>query len=403
MSKVISFLTNGTPWAIEKSALETIINIAQRENNLEAVLKERGTPLDNTHKVEIRNGVAIIPVTGPMFPRANLFGQISGAYSVEMLAQDLAKTEASADVAGAVLMIDSPGGHTTMINEFANQIANYSKPIVAYVVGQAASAAYWLASATDKIVIDNTAIVGSIGVVAAFSQGDKGIIEIVSSNAQDKRPDLTTDAGKAVVQTIVDDMESVFIQSIMDFRGLTREQVTALRGGVVIGAKAVEQGFADSIGSLESVIHDLTQRGSFMDLAKLKADHKDVYQAAFNEGVGSVTASLSAERSAGSEAERTRISAILNHEAAQGREAQAKALALDTDLTVDAAAKVLAVSPKVEPQAKGDQFSRHMAKLGNPDAGADAESDQQTDNVVAMQGWSKAFKQATAHLGGKRS
>ncbi|MBK8706679.1 MAG: S49 family peptidase [Saprospiraceae bacterium] len=195
MSRIISYLTNGTPWAIEQSALETIIAIAQRDNNLEAVLQERGRPMENTHKVEVRNGVAIVPVTGALFPRANLFSQVSGAYSVEMLATDLAQTVNDPNVKATVLMIDSPGGNTVMINEFANQVADYPKPIVAYVVGQAASAAYWIAAAADKIILDSTAMVGSIGIVAAFSAPDSKTIEIVSSNAQDKRPDITTDAG----------------------------------------------------------------------------------------------------------------------------------------------------------------------------------------------------------------
>lgn len=393
----IGFITAGTPWAIEAEALRTIIGIAQRENNLEAVLKERGAPMDNTHKVEIRSGIALIPVTGPLFPRANLFGQISGAYSVEMLAQDLAATEINPDVKSTILVIDSPGGHTTMINEFANQVADYSKPIVAYVVGQAASAAYWIASAADKIVMDSAALVGSIGVVAAFDAKDSGTIEIVSSNAPDKRPDITGDAGRAVIQTIVDDMEAVFIDAVSKFRGLNRDQVTALRGSVVVGAKAVNMGFADEIGSLESVINSLTNQGNPMDLQQLKADHPSVYQAAFAEGAASVDGkALKAD-------EITRISAILNHEHAAGREAQAKVLALETDMSAEQAAKVLAVSPKAETQAAGDAFAKAMGNIPNPKVGADNqdESDESSTDTAA-QGWGQAFAKVAVINGGKR-
>lgn len=396
-SRVVNFITNGTPWAIEAEALRTIIGIAQRENNLEAVLKERGAPMDNTHKVEVRQGVALIPVTGPLFPRANLFMQISGAYSVEMLAQDLAATETNPDVKATVLVIDSPGGHTTMINEFANQIDAYSKPIVAYVVGQAASAAYWLASAADKIVMDSSALVGSIGVVAAFAANDSKTIEIVSSNAPDKRPDIATDGGRAVIQTIVDDMEAVFIDAVSGFRGMSRDQILALRGGVAVGAKAVTMGFADEIGSLESVINFLNQQESPMDLQQLKANHPEVYQAAFAEGAASVDAkAVKAEQI-------ERIGAILNHEHAAGREAQAKVLALKTDMTAEQAAEVLAASPKVEAQASGDQFSQHMAKLGNPKVGADNEEDADpSPTETAAQGWGKAFAKVSVLNGGKK-
>jgi len=374
MSRVLSFLTNGTPWAIEQSALESIINIAERENNLEAVLKERGEPLDNSYKIEVRDGIALIPVTGPLFPRANLFSEISGAYSVEMLAKDLQEAKMNADIRGAILVMDSPGGHTTMINEFANQVADFGKPIVTYVVGQAASAAYWIASASDQIILDSTAMVGSIGVVAGFASSDNKNIEIVSSNAPDKRPDMATEEGRGVIQAVVDDMEAVFINAVVDFRSMDRETVTALRGGVVIGAKAVERGFADQVGNLESTILQL-QMENPMDLATLKADHADVYQAAFDLGAASIDAN-SAELK-GQTSERERISAIVNHTEASGREAQAMAFALDTDLNAEAAGKVLAVSPKATPivAAAGGQLDAHMTALGNPDVGADGDGD----------------------------
>ena len=397
-NRAIGFITNGTPWAIEAEALRTIIGIAQRENNLEAVLKAHGAPMDNTHKVEIRNGVALIPVTGPLFPRANLFGQISGAYSVEMLALDLAATEANPDVKSTVLVIDSPGGHTTMINEFANQVADYSKPIMAYVVGQAASAAYWIAAATDKIVMDSAALVGSIGVVAAFGASDGSTIEIVSSNAPDKRPDISTADGQAVILTVINDMESVFIDAVVKFRGLSREQVTALRGSVAVGAKAVNMGFADEVGSLESVINSLTNQENPMDLQQLKAAHPDVYQAAYAEGAASVDGkALKADEIA-------RISAILNHEHSAGREAQAKVLALNTEMSVEQAAMVLAVSPKAETQASSDSFTKHMAGIKNPIVGADGEDEaDETPREAAAAGWGKAFTKATASVikGGK--
>lgn len=405
MTRVMELITDGTPWAIERSALETIITIARRENNLEAVLKQRGEPLDNTHKVEIRDGVALIPVNGPLFPRANLFGQISGAYSVEMLAQDLAKTATDPSVKAAILVFDSPGGRTTMINEFAQQIADYPKPITAYVTGMAASAAYWLAAAADRIVVDATAMVGNIGVVAAFAKDDKGIIEIVSSNAPDKRPDISTDAGRAVIQRVVDDMEAVFIQSVMDYQGLSRDQITSIRGTVLVGAQAVKMGFADSVGSLENVISELSKRGKPMDIQTLKAEHGDVYQAVFQEGINSAKTEAAAASSAAAKAERERISAIINHAEAEGRQGQAQALALETDLTPEAASKVLAASPKIA-AASGDQFAEYMAKLSNPKIGADGGDGDDNDDAktkgVVIKGWANAFGKAQAMNGGKR-
>lgn len=369
MSHIANFLNNGSAWAITQSAFEQIHQIANRENNLEAVLKERGKPLDNSHKVEMRDNVAIIPIQGALFPRANLFSEISGAYSVEMLARDLNAAQNNPNVKAVVLQIDSPGGHTTMINEFANQIKAFDKPIVAYVVGQASSAAYFIAAATDKIYLDAMAMVGSIGIVTGFSKKETGIIEIVSSNAPDKRPDLETDAGKAVIQSLLDDMESVFVESVMLNRGLTYEQVTNLRGGVLVGAKAVSAGFADEISNLEAVIASLNMEFN-MDLSTLKAEHSAVYQAAFDEGKQSINASSLIA------SERARISAILSCEEAKGRELQAQTLALETELDATQAAKILAAAPQTLEHKKDSGFVAHMNSLKNHQVGASADPDE---------------------------
>jgi ClpP class serine protease len=379
MSHIIDFLNNGTPWAITESALQTIHTIANGENNLEAVLKERGKPLDNTHQVITRDNVAVIPIQGALFPRANLFSEISGAYSVEMLARDLNAAQTNPNIKAVVLQIDSPGGHTTMINEFSAQIKAFDKPIVSYVVGQAASAAYWIAAASDKIYLDSTAMVGSIGVVAAFSKKDTGTTEFVSSNAPDKRPDLATDEGRATIQSLVDDMESVFIESIVTNRGMNRDQITNLRGGVLVGSKAVSAGFADEISNLEAVIASLNMEFN-MDLSTLKADHSAVYQAAFDEGKNSINASALVAQ------ERERVSAILACEEAKGRELQAQTLALETDLNAQQAAKILASAPigstielKPIPVAL-NPFEQHMNSLNKFNVGVGANQDDSEQN-----------------------
>jgi hypothetical protein len=78
----------GEPWAITESALNNILTIASRENaSIESISARLGRELDNSHVAEIRDGVAIIPVVGPLFRYANLFTAISGASSYEILAK----------------------------------------------------------------------------------------------------------------------------------------------------------------------------------------------------------------------------------------------------------------------------------------------------------------------------
>ncbi len=130
--------------------------------------------------------------------------------------RDFRVAEASADVQRHVMLVDSPGGGVVSgVGEAAEALRNSTKPITAFVTGTGASLAYWLASQAQEIVLDRAAAVGSIGVVATVSQqvapGQDGrqTFEIVSSGAPMKRPDVSTDEGRAAMQADIDAVEAV--------------------------------------------------------------------------------------------------------------------------------------------------------------------------------------------------
>lgn len=261
-------LAASRPWLIQRAGLETILAVADRCGDPQALQTKLGRPLDNARTVTMRDGVAVIPISGPIFRHANLFTEISGATSTDELARDIQTALDNPYVRGIVLEIDSPGGEATGINELAAMIraARGSKRIVAYGGGTVASAAYWIASAAGEVVIDNTALLGSIGVVMSYldtsqrdSKADVRRIEIVSSQSPDKRVDPATEAGRAKVQIVVDALADVFVSAVAANRGVTPDTVLADfgQGGVLVGAAAVSAGMADRIGSLESVISEL--------------------------------------------------------------------------------------------------------------------------------------------------
>ena len=255
------------PWAILQDNLDQILAIAERELaeiDIEALEARIGRRLENGQVTAVRDGVAIVPVTGPIFRRANLLTRISGATSIDVLATDITTALEDPAVKAVVLNIDSPGGQMNGNNELAKMIAASRglKPIVAYVGGAGASAAYWIASAAERIVVDETAALGSIGVLLALPRGrGDGPIEFVSSNAPKKRPDIASDAGRAQVQALADKLGRVFAESVAANRGLPVERIEAEfgQGDLLIGADAVAAGMADAIGSLESVIAALAQ------------------------------------------------------------------------------------------------------------------------------------------------
>ena len=61
-------------------------------------------------------------VEGPIVRYADLFTEISGATSIETLAQDLHSALNDNTISGIVLNIDSPGGEVNGTSEFADMV-----------------------------------------------------------------------------------------------------------------------------------------------------------------------------------------------------------------------------------------------------------------------------------------
>jgi ClpP class serine protease len=274
-----------TPWAIVPEYLEAIEAIAARcldaevlarlaEDGHAARLDQArvavaavGQPMPGAQSATIRDGVAVVPMLGTIFPRANLIGASTGGTSLDALMHDLRLAERTEAVDRIVLMVDSPGGVVASLGEAADGIRLAQKPVTAFVSGMGASAAYWLASQAREVVMDRSASVGSIGVVATMSrqegpdQNGRRAYEVVSSGAPMKRPDVTTEEGRAAIQADVDAIEAVFVADVAAGRGVSVERVRADfgRGAMVPAARAVSLGMADRIGTLESVLAPLNQ------------------------------------------------------------------------------------------------------------------------------------------------
>ncbi|MGA7425850.1 MAG: ATP-dependent Clp protease proteolytic subunit [Rhodoplanes sp.] len=118
--------------------------------------------LAGTNRTFLIDGVAILPVTGPIFPRANMMTEYSGATSINTLTDDYRKALDSAEVGAILMLLDSPGGQVSGINAFADIVAAGTKKkyTTAFVAGSAASAAYWIASAASEIAMERTGIIG---------------------------------------------------------------------------------------------------------------------------------------------------------------------------------------------------------------------------------------------------
>lgn len=348
------------PWLMLPEALDTLLAIADRQGSPEALEARLGRELDNARTVTVRDGVAIIPVTGPIFRYANLFTRISGATSTQVLATDLQAALDNPQVRSIVLNVDSPGGEANGISELADMVytARARKRVVAYIGGTGASAAYWIASAASEVVINDTGIAGSIGAalevrLRSEEEGGKRY-ELVSRNAPNKRPDLSTEAGRAKIAETIDALGDVFAAKVGAYLGVKPEDVPAMgdHGGLKVGAAAVEAGLAHRLGSLEALITEMaspaaTQRKPSMTIVRTTAE----LQAAIAAGTDPQTIQIAASEpvdveaikaeagTAAAKAERERITGI-HALAAKGFEREVAA-AIENGSSVEATALTL--------------------------------------------------------------
>ncbi|MCB8835946.1 S49 family peptidase [Aurantimonas sp. VKM B-3413] len=335
------------PWAMLPERVAELIEIAGRENEVtpEALEAYRARSVPSAEKLGLRGNVAVLPVIGPLFRRANLFTEFSGATSYDILRRDFQVALDDPSITAIVLNVDSPGGEANGCDELAAAIyaARSQKRIVSYVGGMAASGGYWIASAASEIVVAEGALLGSIGVALAVTDTSarderNGVkrIEFVSSQSPHKRPDPQSDSGREQLQRMVDQLATVFIAAVARHRGVSEAKVleTFGQGGVETGAQAIAAGMADRVGSFEGVVADLsrasdgrtpsqsrrlsmseTNGGPAAETAGIsKADHDRAVAAARSEG-----------ETAGATSERGRIAAVIAAEGVEGNPAKISA------------------------------------------------------------------------------
>jgi capsid assembly protease len=277
------------PWAMTPEKLQELQAIYATHCRGEkidiAALEARlGGPLNNEpskYKI-LPGGVAVLPIEGVMAPKANLFMQISGGASTQMLGQQVRAAMADSMVTSMILAIDSPGGSVFGTPELGQIIREASavKPIVSVAEAIMASAAYWAGSAANAVYITGpTVTVGSIGVLAThnYKPNASGVVTEVSAGkykriASTEAP-LTKD-GQAYLQSQVDHIYSVFVDAVAANRGTGTEAVLERMadGRVFIGQQAIDAGLVDGVSTVESMAEQLATNPT-----KFKTRHKAVF------------------------------------------------------------------------------------------------------------------------------
>lgn len=212
------------------------------------------------------DGVQVIPVRGVVVPRGS-GGWFQTVTSCQSVAGRLREALANSRVERIVLDIDSPGGDVMGVVELANEIyaARGQKRIVAVANGLMASAAYWIGSAADEVVITPSGLAGSVGVVAVHFDhsamlAEAGITPSLIYAGRHKvegNPyEPLGDEARGQIQSEVDRYHEMFITAVALHRGVSASVVRdEFGGGRTFGASAaVQLGMADRVGTLDDVI-----------------------------------------------------------------------------------------------------------------------------------------------------
>lgn len=267
----------GGDWAITEDAFIGINQKLQEmpkmmsanEKSLEAVRSEY---LEKTYSVKIRNGVAIIPVTGPIFRYYNWYCYYFGASACDILARDFTTALHNSNVYAIVFVFDTPGGQVAGINELGKMIYQARKknkvPITAYVDGMMCSAGLWLGAMCGDIVLDQTAQIGSYGVMTTYYDTRKWLNEIgvkelqfIASQSPKKNLPAYTDEGRSAIQKRLDKLAEVFAQNLALGYGVDITTVYEKfgQGEVFVGQDAIDAGLADRFGSFEETLQLLAK------------------------------------------------------------------------------------------------------------------------------------------------
>lgn len=262
-----------TPWAILPEQLAVLEEIVLRHVAGEKLSAEEihARTAGAARPAEARRGaVAVLPVFGTIVPRADLLTEVSGATSAERLGRRFDELMQDPQVDAVVLDVNSPGGQVWGVQELSQQIfeARGAKPVIAVAQHLMASAAYWIGSAADEIVMTPSAEAGAIGVFAVHQDlsvqlANRGIRTSLISAGRYKvegNPfEPLGEEARAAIQASVNENYAAFVGSVARNRGVGAEQVRAGfgEGRLVSARQAVEMGMADRIGSVDQVVREL--------------------------------------------------------------------------------------------------------------------------------------------------
>ncbi|MBW6514771.1 MAG: signal peptide peptidase SppA [Candidatus Syntrophosphaera sp.] len=172
--------------------------------------------------------------------------------------------EEDGSVKAVVLRVNSPGGSALESELIYQRIKRLDIPVVVSMGGVAASGGYYISCSGDHIIADPHTITGSIGVIMALPEaeelGNKLGIEsqTLSYGKFAAYGSIFEPYGEEFLSSLERNSENVyaeFTQRVMDARGISPEEISAVaEGRVFIASDAKASNLIDEIGGLDTAV-----------------------------------------------------------------------------------------------------------------------------------------------------
>jgi signal peptide peptidase SppA len=256
-------------WAMEEVKFRAIVEFLEfacdggqyTAEQLEARLPKR----QETAAAKREGSVAVMPLHGAISNRMNMLGEISGGTSSEAWGKAFAAAVDNPQIKAIVIDVNSPGGHVQGADELSSQIfaARGSKPIVAHVNGNMASAALWIASAADEVVAMPSAEIGSIGIMAVHSDRTAAMEKmgvrqtvLTSSKYKAELAGALGEEAQAFQMSRLQEAHRIFVDRLSFNRDVDADTIERDWGqGRMLGANQAKRvGMIDRIGTLDETI-----------------------------------------------------------------------------------------------------------------------------------------------------
>ncbi|MBM3200468.1 signal peptide peptidase SppA [Candidatus Woesearchaeota archaeon] len=241
----------------------------------------------NSTPVVRENKIVLIPIEGMISSDGGSGSFFSGATATSSAIVDYLNQAGKDDsIKGVVLEINSGGGTVVASKEIETAVKSLKgkKPVVAWIREVGASGAYWIASASDKIVADPMSITGSIGVSSSYLEYT-GLMEKYGIGYEQMISGKYKDAGspfrdlkdeeRDILQKKLDRIHEAFIRTVAENRNLPESKVEKVSDGMFyLGEEFYDLGFVDYLGGKELAVNVTKQMAKMEDAKLVKFEKK---------------------------------------------------------------------------------------------------------------------------------